>query len=135
MPTINSTHTIDISPERYINACSDNEVRELAILLNSKRFDRIFPGDSGNSDDFRKIPTLSGSLLLESGANDRDYIRCTLLFGDDPKEAMIIIGEIADQLAISVSQLLDMMPVFKRLEGLRLKNLVAKPQEIKEEIN
>lgn len=34
MPTINKAFTLSISPEQFLNACSDVEKQELALLLN-----------------------------------------------------------------------------------------------------
>lgn len=37
MPTIEKVFTLEISPERFVNACSVNELQELIILLSSTR--------------------------------------------------------------------------------------------------
>ena len=36
MPSINFTHNIDITPDRFIGACSLTELYELEILLHKK---------------------------------------------------------------------------------------------------
>jgi hypothetical protein len=38
MPEVTKVFTIDITPERFIDACSDSELKELDILLQSPRF-------------------------------------------------------------------------------------------------
>lgn len=37
MPTLNKVYTLTITPEQFIEACSDVELQELQILLNSYR--------------------------------------------------------------------------------------------------
>lgn len=38
MPEVTKVFTIDITPERFIDACSDIELKELDMLLSSPRF-------------------------------------------------------------------------------------------------
>ena len=36
MPTLNKVYTLTITPEQFIEACSDVELQELEMLLNRK---------------------------------------------------------------------------------------------------
>lgn len=38
MPKITEIHSIDITPERFLNNCSGTELQEVNLLLNSRRF-------------------------------------------------------------------------------------------------
>lgn len=38
MPRISYAQMIDISPERYLEACSVDELQEILLLINSARF-------------------------------------------------------------------------------------------------
>ncbi len=38
MPVINQTNQIDITPEKFLDACSDSELMEVDILIQSNRF-------------------------------------------------------------------------------------------------
>ncbi|RVU01111.1 hypothetical protein EOD41_10885 [Mucilaginibacter limnophilus] len=38
MPKITANHEIDITPERFLKACTDMELFELDLLLQSPRF-------------------------------------------------------------------------------------------------
>lgn len=136
MPTLNSTHTINISPEKFINACSSEEIQELSLLLNSARFDSIFQNTTVKSDSNLNI---SANQLLESvnaGKNHREvYAECVRLFGEHPIEAIKILGEIHQKARIGFNDILPLMQDYKMLEALRVKYLVKKPQEISEESN
>lgn len=41
MPRIEKLFTLDITPERFLNACDATELRELELLLGSPRYQRI----------------------------------------------------------------------------------------------
>jgi hypothetical protein len=53
MPTINKVFTLDITPEQFINNCSDVELKELAILL-FKKNNRGFVKVTSPSVDYLK---------------------------------------------------------------------------------
>ncbi len=38
MPTINKQFTLEVTPERFLEACSPEELIELEMLLSSNRF-------------------------------------------------------------------------------------------------
>jgi len=38
MPQVTKVFTIEMTPERFIDSCSDEELKELEILLQSPRF-------------------------------------------------------------------------------------------------
>lgn len=38
MPIIQQLNEIDITPEKFLQACSDNELKETLLLLNSKQY-------------------------------------------------------------------------------------------------
>lgn len=38
MPEITKVYTIEISPERFLENCSDNELREIDLLIQSERY-------------------------------------------------------------------------------------------------
>lgn len=38
MPRVSCTQMIDISPERFLEACSVEELQEVLLLINSERF-------------------------------------------------------------------------------------------------
>jgi len=40
MPQITKVFTLEISPERFLESCSDNELKELDLLLASERYQR-----------------------------------------------------------------------------------------------
>ncbi len=40
MPEITKVFTIQVTPERFLEACSDNELKELDLLLASERYQR-----------------------------------------------------------------------------------------------
>jgi hypothetical protein len=41
MPTINQIIYLDVTPERFLNACCPSEILETALLLNTQRFQQI----------------------------------------------------------------------------------------------
>lgn len=44
MPKINQLNTIDITPEKFLNACSPEELYELQLLLSSAKYqEQIVP--------------------------------------------------------------------------------------------
>jgi len=45
MPTIQKIFTIDVTPERFLECCSNIELIEIDNLLNSERFQRRMEGD------------------------------------------------------------------------------------------
>lgn len=38
MPEITKVFQVDITPERFLDACSDNELKEINLLIQSERF-------------------------------------------------------------------------------------------------
>jgi hypothetical protein len=40
MPELTKVFTIQVTPERFLEACSDNELKELDLLLASERYQR-----------------------------------------------------------------------------------------------
>ena len=38
MPEITKVFQVDITPERFLDACSDNELKEIDLLIQSERF-------------------------------------------------------------------------------------------------
>lgn len=40
MPEITKVFTIQVTPERFLESCSDNELKELDFLLSSERYHR-----------------------------------------------------------------------------------------------
>lgn len=156
MPTINQTNTIDITPERFLNACSDNEIRELGLLLNSKRFDSSFSGNSDNSDAIPKIPVLNSGdsdnsdfeadivkLSIPEDLSFHLYIFKRIEIYEEPtfvdllkygytgeflKQAFLILQTIARTTPIAIDEALLLSRSYIRLEQLRLLSLVKKPQ-------
>jgi len=59
MPQVTKVFTIDITPERFIDACSDAELKELDMLLSSPRFQqRLKATEIGfKSTTSKDIPT------------------------------------------------------------------------------
>ena len=45
MPRTQQTFTIDISPEKFLECCSQTELIEIDMLLKSERFQRRMKGD------------------------------------------------------------------------------------------
>ena len=45
MPTTQQIFTIDISPKKFLECCSQTELIEIDMLLNSERFQRRMKGD------------------------------------------------------------------------------------------
>jgi len=150
MPTINQTNTIDITPERFLNACSDNEIRELGLLLNSKRFDSSFSGNSDNSDPIPEIPALNSGnsdnsdiqkfidKLGKAGhygdsvdSRAREIYQCIkgTCFEHDPENVYKIFTDIYRQFPIiHMGDIIAMLPYFNKLETVRLSILVKSPQ-------
>jgi hypothetical protein len=42
MPKINQTTQIDVTPEKFLNACSETELIETMMLLSSAKYDSVF---------------------------------------------------------------------------------------------
>jgi len=38
MPEITKVFQVDITPERFLDACSDNELKEIDLLIQTERF-------------------------------------------------------------------------------------------------
>jgi hypothetical protein len=53
MPTIQKIFTIEVTPEKFLEYCSQTELMEVDMLLNSERFQRRIKGNIGRclSDD------------------------------------------------------------------------------------
>ena len=135
MPILHIPQTIDISPEKYITACSDNEVQELSLLLQSGRFDYLFRNsdNSDNSEEFRQIPT--ENYLADSAQAGSTFSVIAKLFGDHAVEAINICGEIRNKHGITLEEAVLLMKSFAMLEKLRVKHLVKSPQIKLEEHN
>ncbi len=55
MPAINQLNSIDISVEKFLNACSQVELREVEILINSPHFQqRMNQADQETETDFHQ---------------------------------------------------------------------------------
>lgn len=134
MPTLIKTFDLTVTPEQFLNACSANEIQELHLLLQSKRFDSSF---SEYSEELQEIPMIYNKEFSESVKAGTEfkylYDQCVKLFGDNPEEVLNIINQIKDESKMCHMKVIPMMPHFKKLEALRVKHLVAKPQEKIEE--
>lgn len=143
MPTLNKQFSLAVTPEQFINACSDNEIRELHLLLNSKRFDSCFPEDLSSSGKCLQIPenyqakiSKQGIIGMQSSIEFQIvFDQCVKLFGEDPQEAIKVISDIVVLTGMPASKIIPGMPLFKNLEALRVKHLVQKPQDKIEEKN
>lgn len=40
MPELTKVFKLEVTPERFLEACSDNELKELDLLLSSERYQR-----------------------------------------------------------------------------------------------
>ena len=128
MPTLNIPQTIDIAPERYLNACSRSELFELNMLLGSPRFSAQLVDDD-LSDDHAGSGT-SGEMpkaALEDTDQNSYQNMCTI-FPSHQDEAMEIMREISNICRLSMADIFLLMKPFRDLEKLRIKSLVQLPQ-------
>jgi predicted nucleic acid-binding Zn ribbon protein len=58
MPTVNKSFTLTINVEQFLEACSLTELQEVDLLLNKYIDKKRYTGNSGNSEEFRRIPTV-----------------------------------------------------------------------------
>jgi hypothetical protein len=132
MPTLNIPQTIDISPERYINACSKTEIFELNILLASPRFSAPQMGDEDpgqwlTAEQFRKVLNAGGYGTVA------ERHKLGAIFSDNQDEALKIMDDISAIVTLSAAEILQLMKPFQALEKLRIKSLVKLPQALNNE--
>lgn len=78
MPTIKLTNEIEITPEKFLRACSDNELKETLLLLNSKQYASRIHLDDSVTDVEYKLRDISRE-LKESACSENE-LKETLLF-------------------------------------------------------
>lgn len=56
MPTISKVLLLDVTPEKYLNACSPEEIIETWLLINSERFQSIInTHENGNNRESSEV--------------------------------------------------------------------------------
>lgn len=79
MPTINQQTTLNISAERFVNACSDIELYELWLIMNStgiqKRIEKIDAGVSPVEADTAVCALIKHEQLQSNKVNKKPFLK------------------------------------------------------------
>ncbi|MBO2546070.1 hypothetical protein J0871_16760 [Salegentibacter sp. BDJ18] len=54
MPRIQKAYTLDISPEQFLNNCSGTELQEIALLINTNRYQSKMQDDEVSFEEARE---------------------------------------------------------------------------------
>jgi hypothetical protein len=83
MPRIQSVNTIDITPEKFLNACGSSELNEVALLLSSPRYQAKMNEEENNEEwppeEFEGDLPIAGPIpreLLEQYEEKRTCHQC-----------------------------------------------------------
>ena len=115
MPTLNKNYTLEITPEQFLNACSRNELIETGLLLDSPAIQRKV-----TDDDIQDSHNLSAEFVNQVNS----------MFRSDSLEAERILFEITSKSRLQDFEVIGLMPLFQKLERLRIKSLVKCPQNL-----
>jgi hypothetical protein len=122
MPILLKQYTLEITPEQFLNACSKYELVETDFLLNSVSIQKKMHPDDADTLE-------AGVLASNSG---EAFEKTALMFPSNSIEASEIIFQITSKSMLVAKEVLELMPLFQKLERLRIKSLVKLPQLLPE---
>ena len=115
MPILNKNYTLEITPEQFLNACSRNELIETGLLLDSPGIQRKVAQDD-----------IQDSNYVSAEVGNQAHT----MFKSDSLEAEKILFEITSKSRLQYLEVIALMPLFQKLERLRIKSLVRCPQHL-----
>lgn len=139
MPQINFSNNIDITPEKFLRACSDTELQEVKLLLHKdiaanytskeRRNFMEFPDKVRQflSHDFyyQNLDKIKQLRPYEQGTFI-DFLKCC---GEEfVFEALEQARKISRESSLQVCDVLPLLKDFVYLEKVRLKSLAKRPQ-------
>lgn len=143
MPTITQTNTIDITVEKFLQACSKTELHEIDLLLSSYLKEKPTAAKYQTTLElfFKNLKEITTPEMYEEikqryiGINPRNFDVFILLIkmGYIPEaafKAMEIIDRISTKSVLAPLDVVNLMRDFDGLENLRKISLVKKPQLI-----
>lgn len=144
MPELNKNFKLEITPEQFLNACSDTELQEIDLLLNRTEYQEKMGRNYRNSDN----SGISDKLKMYMAESDpapsypigyfpnkklligADLVKVENLFGANKDEALNVMIDMSVNSSLPMNEIPELMRYFQKLERLRMKNLVSSPQII-----
>lgn len=137
MPELKKTYQLKITVEQFLNACSKNEIKEIDLILGTYLNSSVNKKDVFNFEERLEYLLFPGEIL-----EARNKLKMIPLWHQkafigflgmgytlgSAFEALEIVNEIEVCSSVPADEVIELMKYFSKLEKVRLKSLVNKPQ-------